>query len=173
MAADRCRQPALIQRHLHRGEHPVYVDGDTGFGGVHNVREIMRAFEAAGVAELFFSDQVVVAPFPEALRKPEPAVTGAFNRTHLDQSQCDQLLWILTSMLWKGVRSMIKRIGLLVSAAMIGGLCLEVGEQMSIPGFYGIVSPAHAIVGRPATPMSVAGVARRTYRRCAAGVYRC
>jgi isocitrate lyase len=48
------------------------MDGHTGFGGVHNVREIMRAFEAAGVAELFFSDQVVVPPFPEALGKPSP-----------------------------------------------------------------------------------------------------
>ena len=28
-------------------------------------------------------------------------------------------------------------------------------------------------VGRPGTPRSVAGVARRTYRRCATGVYRC
>jgi 2-methylisocitrate lyase-like PEP mutase family enzyme len=37
---------------------PVYVDGDTGFGGVHNVHEMVRAFEAAGVAGLFFSDQV-------------------------------------------------------------------------------------------------------------------
>ncbi len=37
---------------------PVYVDGDTGFGGIHNVREMVRAFEAAGVAGLFFSDQV-------------------------------------------------------------------------------------------------------------------
>src|SRR5262244_4530900 len=39
-------------------EIPVYVDGDTGFGGVNNVREMVRAFEAAGVAGLFFSDQV-------------------------------------------------------------------------------------------------------------------
>ncbi len=37
---------------------PVYVDADTGFGGVNNVREMVRAFEAAGVAGLFFSDQV-------------------------------------------------------------------------------------------------------------------
>src|SRR5580692_9898834 len=37
---------------------PVYVDGDTGFGGVNNVRQMVRAFEAAGVAGLFFSDQV-------------------------------------------------------------------------------------------------------------------
>jgi 2-methylisocitrate lyase-like PEP mutase family enzyme len=37
---------------------PVYVDGDTGFGGVHNVARMVRAFESAGVAGLFFSDQV-------------------------------------------------------------------------------------------------------------------
>ncbi|HSI40929.1 MAG TPA: isocitrate lyase/phosphoenolpyruvate mutase family protein [Xanthobacteraceae bacterium] len=37
---------------------PVYVDADTGFGGVHNVVQAVRAFEAAGVAGLFISDQV-------------------------------------------------------------------------------------------------------------------
>src|ERR1700730_14413074 len=37
---------------------PVYVDADTGFGGVNNVRQAVRAFEAAGVAGLFISDQV-------------------------------------------------------------------------------------------------------------------
>jgi hypothetical protein len=36
-----------------------------------------------------------------------------------------------------------------------------------------LTSTAEAIVGRPATPASYAGVARRTTRRCAAGVYRC
>jgi hypothetical protein len=35
------------------------------------------------------------------------------------------------------------------------------------------VSSAEARVGRPLTPVSVAGVARRTTRRCAAGVYNC
>ena len=35
------------------------------------------------------------------------------------------------------------------------------------------VPRAHAIVGRPLTPVSVAGVARRTARRCAVGVYYC
>jgi methylisocitrate lyase len=38
-------------------EVPVYVDGDTGFGGVNNARQMVRAFEAAGVAGLFVSDQ--------------------------------------------------------------------------------------------------------------------
>jgi methylisocitrate lyase len=37
---------------------PVYVDADTGFGGVNNVRQMVKAFEAAGVAGLFISDQV-------------------------------------------------------------------------------------------------------------------
>jgi hypothetical protein len=34
-------------------------------------------------------------------------------------------------------------------------------------------SSAEAVVGRPATPASVAGVARRTTRRCVTGVYNC
>jgi methylisocitrate lyase len=37
---------------------PVYVDADTGFGGVNNVRQMIRVFEAAGVAGVFISDQV-------------------------------------------------------------------------------------------------------------------
>ena len=36
-----------------------------------------------------------------------------------------------------------------------------------------LVTEAQAIIGRPLTPMSYAGVARRTVRRCAAGVYYC
>ena len=68
---------------------------------------------------------------------------------------------------------MLKRMGILVLAAVIGVFCLEAGEKMSIPGVSGVVSPAHAVIGRPGTPRSVAGVARRTYRRCATGVYRC
>ena len=39
-------------------EIPVFVDADTGFGGVNNVRQMIRAFEAADVAGMFFSDQV-------------------------------------------------------------------------------------------------------------------
>jgi methylisocitrate lyase len=39
-------------------EIPVYVDADTGFGGVNNVRQMVRGFEAAGVAGVFISDQV-------------------------------------------------------------------------------------------------------------------
>ena len=36
---------------------PVYVDADTGFGGVHNVHQMVRLFERAGVAGLFIGDQ--------------------------------------------------------------------------------------------------------------------
>jgi 2-methylisocitrate lyase-like PEP mutase family enzyme len=38
-------------------EVPVYVDGDTGFGGINNARQMVRGFEAAGVAGFFISDQ--------------------------------------------------------------------------------------------------------------------
>lgn len=37
---------------------PVLVDADTGFGGVHNVRHAVRAFERGGAAGLFIEDQV-------------------------------------------------------------------------------------------------------------------
>lgn len=36
---------------------PVSVDADTGFGDVHNVIEMVRAFEAAGVSGIMISDQ--------------------------------------------------------------------------------------------------------------------
>ena len=37
----------------------------------------------------------------------------------------------------------------------------------------GLVSEAEAIIGMPLTPVSYAGVARRTVRRCAYGVSYC
>ena len=64
----------------------------------------------------------------------------------------------------------LKRFGLSLSIVMLGLLAMEVGEQLSVPGVSGYVATAQAIVGRPLTPVSVAGVARRTTRRCAAGV---
>jgi len=68
---------------------------------------------------------------------------------------------------------MFKRIKVLLLAAVISGLCLEAGERLSITGVHSLISTAQAVVGRPLTPMSVAGVARRTARRCARGVYSC
>ena len=39
------------------GDVPVLVDADTGFGGVHNVAQMVRAFEQSGAAGLFIEDQ--------------------------------------------------------------------------------------------------------------------
>jgi hypothetical protein len=69
--------------------------------------------------------------------------------------------------------NMLKRIGLLLLVPIISGFCLELGERTSVPLVHGFVSSAEARIGRPLTPMSYAGVARRTARRCAAGVYYC
>jgi hypothetical protein len=68
---------------------------------------------------------------------------------------------------------MFKQTVVLVLAVTVGALCVELGERLSVPGISGVVSTAEARVGRPLTPMSVAGVARRTARRCAVGVYYC
>jgi hypothetical protein len=66
-----------------------------------------------------------------------------------------------------------KRFGIFLMAGIIGLGALELGERLSIPGVHGLSSFAEAVVGRPLTPVSVAGVARRTTRRCAVGVYNC
>ena len=58
---------------------------------------------------------------------------------------------------------------LVASAALLGGLVAEIGLD---GGF--LVPEAQAVVGRPMTPISYAGVARRTTRRAiyATSVYR-
>jgi hypothetical protein len=54
--------------------------------------------------------------------------------------------------------------------AAIGGIALLfVSEHISPKGDGSIVSRAEARIGRPLTPLSYAGVARRTTRRAAAG----
>jgi len=68
---------------------------------------------------------------------------------------------------------MIRRLGLLAFTTLALGLAIELGGHVIAPGKLGAVSQAQAIVGRPLTPVSVAGVARRTVRRCAVGVYYC
>jgi hypothetical protein len=63
---------------------------------------------------------------------------------------------------------------ILVIVMILGAIAIlgsEIGERLSIPGNQVLVPEAEAIVGRPLTPVSVAGVARRTVRRCAVGVY--
>jgi hypothetical protein len=49
----------------------------------------------------------------------------------------------------------------------------EAASQSAGSDSFSTVPAAEAVVGRPLTPVSVAGVARRTTRRCAAGVYNC
>lgn len=63
------------------------------------------------------------------------------------------------------------KIALLAVAVVAFGL--EAGEWLAIPGVAGVITVAEARIGRPLTPVSVAGVARRTVRRCAVGVYYC
>lgn len=66
---------------------PVSVDADTGFGDVHNVIEMVRAFEAAGVAGVMISDQTfpnrcgylpgkAVVPVEEMLAKLRAALAA-------------------------------------------------------------------------------------------------
>jgi hypothetical protein len=68
---------------------------------------------------------------------------------------------------------MVKRIRMALLAALFGVLCLELGERFLPAVTDGFVSTVEAVVGRPLTPVSVAGVARRTARRCSADVYDC
>ena len=68
---------------------------------------------------------------------------------------------------------MLKRFGVGLLITFIGICCLEAGDRLAESGEISLVGSAEARVGRPLTPVSVAGVARRTTRRCAAGVYNC
>jgi hypothetical protein len=60
---------------------------------------------------------------------------------------------------------MLKKLSLflLVGVTLLGGLEFVVGPLS--PSGLSFVSTAQAVVGRPCTPVSVAGVARRTARR--------
>jgi hypothetical protein len=71
------------------------------------------------------------------------------------------------------MKTILKRFGpgLLALLALVAAL--EVARQAGIRHAASFVTPAEAVVGRPLTPVSYAGVARRTARRCAAGVYYC
>jgi hypothetical protein len=59
----------------------------------------------------------------------------------------------------------------LIFANVLAFLVASVAEVG--PAGISVYPQAGARVGRPLTPASVAGVARRTARRCAAGVYYC
>lgn len=53
-------------------------------------------------------------------------------------------------------------------ATILGGVALCWGGQLPRDGQSSLVSSAEARIGRPLTPMSYAGVARRTTRRAVA-----
>ena len=61
--------------------------------------------------------------------------------------------------------TVLKRIGILSAAVILMTGVTETGEHLFIQGVPALVSTAEAVVGRPLTPVSVAGVARRTARR--------
>jgi hypothetical protein len=69
--------------------------------------------------------------------------------------------------------SITKKFAVVFLFGIIGLCALELGERLSVPGVHSFVPPAEAVVGRPLTAVSVAGVTRRTVRRCAVGVYNC
>jgi hypothetical protein len=57
----------------------------------------------------------------------------------------------------------------LALASVAGVSCLLVGEPGSVTVSGLLVSQANAVIGRPLTPVSYAGVARRTTRRAVVG----
>jgi len=61
--------------------------------------------------------------------------------------------------------TVLKRFGFILLAVIIWLGGIELGERLTIPGEHSFVSTAEGIVGRPLTPVSVGGVARRTARR--------
>ena len=67
----------------------------------------------------------------------------------------------------------LRSIGLAVAMGLVALCGVDLVGRATIPGFPGVIATAHAVIGRPLTPVSVAGVARRTARRCAVGMYNC
>ncbi|MCH8616514.1 hypothetical protein LZ016_10425 [Sphingomonas sp. SM33] len=67
-----------------------------------------------------------------------------------------------------------RKLRIVLLAAIVAIIGSEAANDVTGSEVFSLISsPAEARVGRPLTPVSVAGVARRTARRCAAGVYYC
>ena len=67
--------------------------------------------------------------------------------------------------------NILRSIGFVAVMGLVGLGGIEIVERAAVPGIQGVIAAAYAEVGRPLTPVSVAGVARRTARRCANGAY--
>ena len=61
------------------------------------------------------------------------------------------------------------RISRIALAAIAGIGCLFVSDRISLTNSHSLITEANAIIGRPLTPMSYAGVARRTTGRAVYG----
>jgi 2,3-dimethylmalate lyase len=83
-------------------EIPVFADGDNGHGNATNVMRTMRQFEGAGVAAIFFEDQVSpkrcghmsgkqVIPAGEMVAKIKAAVDARVDRDLLIMARTDAL----------------------------------------------------------------------------------
>ena len=66
-----------------------------------------------------------------------------------------------------------KKLKIMALAGVLGLFGWQATESVTGTTPLDIISKAEARVGRPLTPVSVAGATRRTVRRCAAGVYNC
>ena len=69
--------------------------------------------------------------------------------------------------------TILRAFGFVAVMGLVGLGGIEIVGRVAIPSFQGVIAAALAEVGRPLTPVSVAGVARRTARRCANGAYEC
>ena len=69
--------------------------------------------------------------------------------------------------------TMSRTLKIVLLAGLVSIVGPEAANKLSGTDAFSIIPSAEARVGRPLTPVSVAGVARRTARRCAAGVYYC
>jgi 2-methylisocitrate lyase-like PEP mutase family enzyme len=94
---------------------PVLVDADTGFGGVHNVFQTIRAFEKAGAAGLFMEDQVTpkrcgyiagkaVVPVADQIAKLKAALDARTNPEFVICARTDALAV-------EGIDAAIDRVG--------------------------------------------------------------
>jgi hypothetical protein len=73
----------------------------------------------------------------------------------------------------EAMMTIYKKAGFICAVAVIGAMLSAMPisvEHSAITGIVLSVDKAQARVGRPATPVSVAGHHRRAVRRCAAGV---